>query len=161
MPSLIKRFKDSSILEYDSGSFDNWCIYITRPNLQRYAPRDTEYFNFIKSLSNDFSAKIIYSDFVAVFNLTKKNIDNFVLNNITAMSSKYKTQALNFNIWMTTIYASMVAEENKANARLGKRIKRLGIHQVLMENIEPDIAANFSRGKNWRKLDFICREKGF
>jgi len=55
----------------------------------------------------------------------------------------------------------MVAEENRENAKLKKRIKRLGIHQVLIEGISPEIAANFSRDKVWIILDGIMKKKGF
>ena len=43
----------------------------------------------------------------------------------------------------------MITEENKRNTRLGKRIKRLGMHQVLIEEIQPAIAVNFSRVMGW------------
>ena len=39
MSRQIKRFTDGSVLEYARGSFDDWCIYLTSPNGQRYAPR--------------------------------------------------------------------------------------------------------------------------
>ena len=44
------------------------------------------------------------------------------------------------------LYMAMIAEERKAGTRLGKRIKRLGIHKLLIENIPVREAANFMRG---------------
>ncbi len=41
-------------------------------------------------------------------------------------------------IWFNVLYAGMVAEENKENAVLKKRIKRLGMHQVLIDGLEPE-----------------------
>jgi hypothetical protein len=55
----------------------------------------------------------------------------------------------------------MVAEENKEHAILKKRIKRLGLYQVLVENMEPEQAAIFSKGKKWTELDKLMKEKGF
>ena len=55
----------------------------------------------------------------------------------------------------------MIAEENKGNAILKKRIKRLGMHQVLLENYTPEHAANFSKGKKWKDLDKLMKQKGF
>jgi len=55
----------------------------------------------------------------------------------------------------------MIAEERKANTRLGKRIKRLGIHALLMESVSVANAANFMRGMGWREIDRLCRERGF
>jgi hypothetical protein len=64
-------------------------------------------------------------------------------------------------IWFNVLYAGMVAEENKEHALLKKRIKRLGMHQVLLENMEPEKAALFSKGKKWTELDKLMKEKGF
>ena len=55
----------------------------------------------------------------------------------------------------------MVAEENKLNTKLGKRIKRLGIYQILIENSSPETAAVFSKGKKWKELDDLMKTKGF
>jgi hypothetical protein len=63
--------------------------------------------------------------------------------------------------WFTVLYAGMIAEENKQNAILKKRVKRLGMHQVLMLNMPSSVAAKFSYGKKWRDLDAIMRPYGF
>ena len=55
----------------------------------------------------------------------------------------------------------MLAEENKAFTRLGKRIKRLGMHKLLIENETVADAANFMRGMGWRQIDAMCKERGF
>jgi hypothetical protein len=55
----------------------------------------------------------------------------------------------------------MIAEENKANAILKKRVKRLGVHQVLVLGMPPSEAAKFSNGKKWRDLDAIMKSNGF
>jgi hypothetical protein len=65
------------------------------------------------------------------------------------------------DIWFTVIYAGMVAEENKKNAKLKKRIKRLGMFQVLIEKKSAEYAANFSKGKKWKELDTIMLSAGF
>ena len=59
------------------------------------------------------------------------------------------------------IYLGMVAEENKAGAVLKKRIKRLGMYQILFDNMSAYEAANFSRGKKVAELDPLCSSKGF
>lgn len=56
---------------------------------------------------------------------------------------------------------AMVAENLKANTRLGKRIKRLGVHQLLFENRTVLDAANFMRGMGWREIAGMCEERGF
>jgi len=63
--------------------------------------------------------------------------------------------------WFTVIYAGMIAEENKTNAILKKRIKRLGMYQVLILDMEPRRAAKYSYGKKWRELDKEMKTYGF
>ena len=61
----------------------------------------------------------------------------------------------------TILYMGMIAEERKANTRLGKRIKRLGVHMLLLEGREVDDAANCMRGMNWREIDALCKARKF
>ncbi len=53
------------------------------------------------------------------------------------------------------------AKENKLGTKLGKRIKRLGIHQVLYDRYSPAAAASFSRGLPWTRIDNECKLRGF
>lgn len=161
MPTLIKNVRNRNIVEFDSGSFDDWCVYLTQPQQLRYAPRDTEYFSKLKFFGNAHTPKKIYNDFVTFYIPTNRNIDVNILNLITRLTDDYGADAEEMDIWFSVIYAGMVAEENKTNAILKKRIKRLGMHQVLIEGLDPNLAANFSKGKKWKELDALMRERGF
>jgi len=55
----------------------------------------------------------------------------------------------------------MIAEENKEGAILKKRIKRLGVYQVLIEGVSPKVAARYSRGLGADYLDKVCYYRGF
>ena len=55
----------------------------------------------------------------------------------------------------------MIAEENKENALLKKRIKRLGMYQGLVLDHPADKTAMFSYGKKWKELDAIMKQYGF
>ena len=63
--------------------------------------------------------------------------------------------------WFTVIYAAMVAEENKAYTILKKRIKRLGMYQLLVLRWSIEEATTFSKGKKWKELDSIMTGFGF
>jgi len=161
MPNQITILPDSTKIEFDFGGFDSWCIFIARPNQPRYAPKDTEYFGVLKNLGFIYGNKKVYDDFVKFYNLTTTLVEKTTLDVIVQLSTEYKSHEAEICLWFTVLYAGMIAEENKQNAILKKRIKRLGLHQVLIEGFEPAIAANFSRGKKWRELDVLCKEKGF
>jgi hypothetical protein len=56
---------------------------------------------------------------------------------------------------------AMIAEEQKQYTKLGKRIKRLGIHMLLIEQLSVHEAANIMRGMGWRDIAVLCDERGF
>jgi len=157
---VIKKFEDGSILEYNEGKFDKWCVYLITSDNNKTAPRDDEYFIDFYNLSLKYGNQKIYNDFINIYDKTTSSIDGEVLSLITKISSKYPDNLFIERLF-TIVYAGMVAEENKQNAILKKRIKRLGMHQVIMEQISPIIAANFSRGKKWSELDKECKSRGF
>lgn len=161
MATLIKEFNDGSLLEYDKGKFDDWCVYLTRPNQRRYAPTDIGYFTSLRELSTIHGARELYDSFVSIYNRTTNQLDAGTLRHISEVCAAYGDNSLDLDILFTIIYAGMVAEERKVNTKLGKRIKRLGMHQLLVEGMTPGIAANFSRGMGWRDIAGECQRRGF
>jgi len=158
---LIKEIRDGSIVEFDKGAFDDWCVYLSRPNENKFAPKDIQYFTELKNLGGKYGNEKIYTDFVKFYQKTTNTINPNVNTLITELSKPYKDDSLIIDVWFSVIYGGMIAEENKRYAILKKRIKRLGLHQVLIDGLSPSISANFSRGKKWRELDKICKTKGF
>ena len=161
MGRIITTFSDGSKLEYDKGLFDDWCVYLTRPNTSKHAPKDFQYFQRLIIYGTKHGFDSLYDDYVEIYNLTTKEIEEAVLQKIKEIASKYGVDALDVAIDFTIIYMGMIAEENKEFTKLGKRIKRLGVHQILKDRLHYNVAANFSRGKNWRELNEICLSKGF
>ncbi len=149
------------MVEFDKGSFDEWCVYLTRKNQPRYAPKDLEYFTELKRLGKKYGNHRIYDDFVTIYKPTNSIINKEILAQITNIASTYEEDQILMDIWFTVIYAGMVAEENKQYAVLKKRVKRLGMHQLLVNNATPGFAANFSKGKKWRDLDLVMKKYGF
>jgi len=161
MPTHIKTLLNGSRVEFDIGSFDAWCVYVTPPGGVRFAPTDVQYFSRLQALGEIHGHEKIYNDFISFYNATNARLDTQLTDKITAIAQGYGEGAHEIEQWFTVIYAGMVAEENKEKAILKKRIKRLGMHQVLMEGEPANFAAHFSRGKKWRDLDAIMRQKGF
>ena len=163
MSRLIKilKYSDSRIV-FDKGSFDEWCVYIEDSSGSKYAPLDVEYFSELQKISKKYGSSKVYNDFVKIYELTSSEIDNRVLSLIDKIVNTYDIEDRPaIEKWFTVIYAGMIAEENKQGAILKKRIKRLGMYQVLLEGIDPKKAANFSKGKRWTELDILMRQKGF
>lgn len=159
---VVKTFEDGSYLEYSKGSFDGWCVYMVDPSRHfRRPPRDTHYFDFLQKQSVVFGADKIYQDFISIYERTENNVSSHVLEYIDVMANSYGEMRLRFSQIYTILYMGMVAEERKAGTRLGKRIKRLGVHKLLVENKSVSESANFMRGMRWREIDRLCSERGF
>lgn len=158
---LIQRLADGSVLEFGQGKFDDWCVFLTRPGEPAYAPADREYFAELRYLASRQGNRKVYDDFVQVFDRTGPDLDERVLRLIASLAAGYRRDAALAERLLGILHAGMIAEENKANAKLGKRIKRLGVHQVLIEGVPPEIAAEFSKGRPWQELDVECQRRGF
>ncbi len=159
----VKEFSDGSYLEYAEGNFDHWCVYMVNPakNFRR-PPLDVDYFGFLKEQAQTYGAEKIYNDFVTFYGQTGKVVEQRVLDLIEHIAvNGYGDKWLDFTKIFTILYMGMLAEENKAFTRLGKRIKRLGMHKLLIENETVADAANFMRGMGWRQIDAMCKQRGF
>jgi hypothetical protein len=146
---------------FGKGKFDDWCVFLERPSENAYAPKDTEYFAFFSKLADATSAQTVYRSFQKIYALTTESLDPHVSQVIASEATKYGKHVEEAEVWFAVIYGGMVAEENKAYAKLKKRIKHLGLHQVLMQNFSVSDAANWSRGKPWREIDAECKRFGF
>jgi hypothetical protein len=161
MAQLIKTIRGNHEVGFGKGLFDDWCVYLKRNGSLKYAPKDIEYFTAFQQLAKVYGDANLYNCFVQFYTLTTKKINNSILELITTISNQFGKDAIEVDIWFTVLYAGMVAEENKARAILKKRVKRLGMHQLLLENKDPEIAASFSKGKKWKELDILMKQKGF
>lgn len=161
MGRLIKRFSDGSYLEYDRGSFDDWCVYMIEPDGSRRPPLDRDYFSDIKELSVKYGRDALYEAYVFVYENTSKEVNDSGLASAEEASTRFDDEKLKVHKIFTILYMAMIAEENKKFTKLGKRIKRLGIYKLLYENATVYEAANFMRGMGWREIDALCTERGF
>ena len=162
MRRLVKNLANNRSVIFDKGKFDDWCVYIVESNGYKKAPFDETYFSDLYQISQKYINNKVYNDFVQIYNLTTQRIDESVLHLIDTSIKTYKEEdQILVEQWMTVLYAGMIAEENKIRAILKKRVKHLGMYQVLILGIPAKEAAKFSYGKSWRELDSIMREYGF
>ena len=140
-------------LWFGKGKFDNWCIYVQRPDKSMWFPLDLEYFTQLRSLGRP---RELYRDFCVLYDLVGDDAE--AMDFCTELAHKYSPA---IELLFAVLYMGMVAVENKEGTKLGKRIKRLGMHQVLLDGWTPEKAANYSRDMSWRAIDIACRERGF
>ena len=135
------------------GKFDDYCVYVERHDGTYFAPTDEWYFDRMSRWADKEGA---YGRFCKVYEMTTDQIDKNVWNTIDAIAISAE-EALILGI----LYLGMYAEEKKAGAILKKRIKRLGVHQVLLDGYPAKTAANFSRKQKVEYLTLQCHERGF
>ena len=154
----ILRFPDGSFIYQCRGKFDGFMF-----KLNNYAVKDIDYFTVLKQLADKYSVDKVYNDFVTVYNLVGININSqhwLAIRNIAETYNKkdFLVVAKLFCI----LYVTMLAEQNNAHAILGKRIKRLGVYQILKQNMPIIKAVNFSKGKSARyDLEPLCEKYDF
>jgi hypothetical protein len=162
MAVLIKNLKNQRSVIFDKGKFDNWCVYVVEENGIKKAPFDVTYFTDMLNINEKYTDDKVYLDFVSIYNLTTRKIESDVLSLIDQLVLTYKLEdQIIVEQWFTVLYAGMIADENKEFAILKKRVKRLGMYQVLRLGVLPEVAAKFSYGKKWRDLDSIMKPYGF
>jgi hypothetical protein len=155
----LATFGPGKSLGFCSGTFDEWCIYVEHPSYPRY-PTDEWYFSLAKCWTEQHGPQKVYEHFVWVYERTTKTFDLEVSRGIDALAQQY-SDPLEFTIIMHILYLGMIAEENKAHTRIGKGIKRLGMHELLIYDEEPKVAAHSTRGVEWRVIADRCREAKF
>lgn len=156
---LVKRFTPDTALYFVEGDFDNWCIHIEHPHYPQ-RPKDSWYFARLAEYGKALGPDVVYEDFVSYYNETSNRVENYILDIIEELSAKYP-DPMEAELTHVILYMGMIAEENKKFAVLKSRIKRLGVHQVLMEDYSPESAANASRGVHWLDLNEMCLDRGF
>lgn len=161
MGEPIKTFSDGSSMEFGTGRIDGWCVYVTTPGGVRAAPRDADYFHSLERLAQAHGADRVYDDFVRLYDITGRAVTAEALTAIDRIAAGYGRDCLTADKTFTAFYLAMVAEENRANTRLGRRIKRLGVHELLKNKKSIQYATTFMTGKGWREIDRLCRERGF
>lgn len=162
MPTLVKYLQNNRSVIFDTGKFDEWCVYVEESNGIKKAHFDETYFDELSKIATKYHPNKVYDDFVKIYEQTTTEINPKVLGLIDEIVCTYnEIDRIIIEQWFTVIYAGMIAEENKKFAILKKRIKRLGMHQVLVLGMPAKDAARFSYQKKWRDLDKIMQSLGF
>ena len=142
---------------FGRGKFDDWCIYVEGRDGTIDYPLDSWYFDELQKLNEP---EHIYKDFCLIYDVTTKRFSPIVAMTCKALAVNHKDWEL-LELIYSILYMGMIAEENKENSILGKRIKRLGMYQTLIDNMPAEVSANFSRGMGWQLIDEECKKRGF
>ena len=143
--------KDKWDIYFAPGKIDPWCVYV------RHAPSDKEYFFQLKILADKYGKQKVYDDFLKVYNLVDNTFDTEkVLKNAEDIDSNYHE---NTTLLWVVLHMTMIAEERKEKAILKKRIKHLGVYNLLFDEYDIDYITTYMRHKDWKELDKLMKER--
>lgn len=163
---LLKEFSDGDCLFFAPGKFDDFCVFKTTkadrnaPLTFAQAPLDVDYFSQLVQFGNIYGRYYCWNVFVMLYNVVEKEFSQDVCEKITFLSKNFFGNELLGDKLFSVLYAAMVAEENKEFTVLGKSIKALGVHQILLEDVPVQIAANFSKGRRASDLRVLMEDRG-
>ena len=158
---LIKTFRDNTYICFEKGKFDKWCLWYYK-NHKRIAVTDKIYFTWLSNLAKQYGRELVYRHFMNVFesvNHTDMPSEN-MLAYIESISEHYIGNENLAAKTFTMLYATMIAEEKKENARLGKFIKNLAVIMILKYNTEIDEVTVGFRNRKAAELWKMCIDYG-
>lgn len=151
------KFSTGEKIYFKYGDFDDWCVHIKECAEPR-RPKDVEYLSELRALAEIHGSEKVYNAFRLVYDVVKSDSNQQECLKVCKKASSY-FQENTLLLWIT-FFMTMMAEENRANAILGKRIKHLAVIQTLNTTEKIDIIANSMRGKRWWQLDAQMQEYG-
>lgn len=149
---------NQTCIYFDKGKFDKYCVYINGRNKFHYAPTDDVYFNWIRILAKQYGNFQVWNDFCTIYDIVDTGeTENEVLFIIKNIDLHYNDDTI---LWWLIFYMTMLAECKKENTILKKRIKKLGVYNILFDEYSIDYVIQYMKGKNWRYLDDLMKERG-
>lgn len=148
---------------FSEGSFDNYCVYVNEvPSVFRHAMKDKEYFNWILLLSKQYGVNQVWDDFCDIYDNVSMNPDDKVnpkeiMLKVVNIDMHYTEDTIK---WWLVFYMTMVAECKKKYAILKKRIKKLGVYNVLIDGWNINYVVEYMKNMHWTELNELMKERG-
>lgn len=147
---------------YENGEKDNWAVMVRD---SRESPwigvLDSQMMDNILQAVKKYSRQAIWQNMKVIYNLAEVNPKD---EDLTLIRDNIADKRYRFTLYV--YYYGMIAENNKKTPDglyrlpMKKRLKMLGLHQLLYEGYTVEEASNFSRGKKSKELIQLCNERG-
>lgn len=165
--------EDGTKIYFGTGKIDGWCVFIEKDG-DVTIPLDYDYFTELFDLCAVCGKEKVYRSFCIIYDSVEAN--DWTLDDkkncyaiCKRVSAEYEQPTL--KLWLT-YYMAMLAEEMKDGKILGKRIKRLGVYNMLFDEYPIKYITGYidSQGNKvdgymrnaggWRKLNILMVERG-
>ena len=155
-------FPDGDEIFFNEGEKDIWKVSFLDKNGKYWSPRDVDYFTELYSLAERYGFEFTYAVFLyvcySVYPCNWNGTDRIRFEKVCKIADAHFEEDT-LKLWMT-LYMTMVAEENKANTKLGKTIKNLAVYKILMLGEDIHKVAYSMWGKGWMILDDEMKKYG-
>ena len=142
---------------FGEGNIDEWCVYCVKPNHKTWFAYDHEYLSWIRKMGKFHGEKKVYDSFVRIYDSVSYDFNMDDGYEVVCDVSKDYRKTDHFWCWF---WMTMVAEERKENAILGKRIKRLGVYNMLFDKYKLQHVTSYMVGMKWYDLEDLMVERG-
>ena len=153
-------------LFFGRGRFDDWCVFVFDSVRSKFFfPLDYDYLYWIKCLGERFGNERVYFDFVLLYDCVRRGVSNRECYVVTSMVDEGYV-GVDTQVWWVIFFMTMYAECMKENTRLGKRIKRLGVYNVLVDGDDVEYVTQYMKNDEglpgwFEYLDRLMRDRGF
>jgi len=156
----IMEFPDERLIWFQMGNINNWFVNTSRyPEPEKITPsetmnfdKDVQMLSWLLKMQDDYGS-IVMAHIRTIYNLVKTR---FEMSPVSPLQTDWdlvmelagfyeKTDVKKVSHIFGYVYYAMISEENYENTKLGKKLKLLGIHQVLLEGMKPEDAACWSK----------------
>lgn len=142
----LKQWPDGFEMVYQTGKFDDWQVSFWKDG-KKSNPTDVMMLEYLFN----YDPEEVWSAICTIGYQCYNEFKDIVIPEINGTPQE--------NRFFSYLAAAMVAEEKKENALLGKKVKLIGIYQVLFERMTVNEAANWSKGKQWFFLEDYWKKK--
>ena len=142
---------------FGEGNIDEWCVYCVKPNNRTWFAYDHEYLSWIRKMGKFHGEEKVYTSFCKIFDNVSYDYNMNDGYQIVHEVSKEYNNTDHFWAWF---WMTMIAEERKENAILGKRIKRLGVYNILFDKYKLKHIVKYMVGMKWYDLEDLMIERG-
>lgn len=146
---------------YSKGRKDNWLVNYETVDGAVTHPIDKNYFRWTLELASQYGKDNVWDSFNSIYYSVKKNRwmnEDRELCKRACIKEASKYDEPTLKLWIT-YYMTMLAEENMPRAILGKRIKRLGVYNILWDEYTLDYVCSYMRDMGWMELAELMKKR--
>ncbi|MQS52725.1 DUF7004 family protein [Companilactobacillus mishanensis] len=169
----VKKYSDGMVYYYTTGKKDPWCL-IKFENGHNEPLYDVDFLRKIQNYAKKYGKDVMYNKFLEISNLVdsnayetngKPNSKIADLNTIEKLSTAFGQDSLDIEKMFGYFYFTMIAEWyykiGRKPSYLKHRIKQLGVYQVVKDDMSPQTAATYSKGRHIKELECTMKEDKF